>query len=372
MSVSTPRAVVSANRLVVGAALLMSIGAAGCSSFDPADDDCLTLGLEPCTDEPAGNGGSDGVPPEMVVNPSMPAEWQCITQPDTPIPNPDTPTRVTYLTPVVDFQSPSPTSPVAVPGLQLTVCTDPSCTPPAACFPDNTACDPDIPGMPTAPMNSPVLVQQPNAAAAPFLYAINLPFGYDAVSIRARAPGYVPAEYFVGGPMKGTPEGGTTVVGLPYFLLTTAALDTLYSSIGLDTPALTANPGRGILAVRTINCLRDRTQLLPDPNARQAARGVGVRLEMVGGDPEEPAKPWVLSFGKQVRGKQSEDDLLFTDDRGTAGFANLLPLTYNVHAFAPAPTSSETGTAYGETPARVRPGVISIIEVRDGLNVWGQ
>lgn len=309
------------------------------------------------------------------ITPVMPVEWECITEADTPIPNPTSnPPRITYLTPVVDFDSPSPNSPISVPGLQLTVCTSPSCNPPAACFPDSSACDPDIAlERVTPPANSTVVVQQASPTMAPFLYAINLPWGFDAVSIRARAPGYVPSEYFLGGPMKGSPEGGTTVVGLPYFLLTTAALDTLYSQVGLETPAVPANPTRGILAVRTINCLRSQTPFVPmDPNARQPARGQGVRLEMVGGDPEFPAAPWVLTFGKQARGKQSDEDLLFTDDRGTAGFANLEPRTYTVRGVAPAPVDSETGTAFGETPATVRPGVISIIEVRDGLNVWGQ
>ena len=78
----------------------------------------------------------------------------------------------------------------------------------------------------------------------------------------------------------------------------------------------------------------------------------------------------MLSFNKAARGKQSEGDVLLTDNRGTAGFASLDPKFYRVRGFAPAPVGSEM--EYGDTGAEVRPGVISIVEVRDGVGVWGQ
>lgn len=381
MSVCISRAVVAGTSLPACAAFLMAVGAAGCSSLDRELDTCETLNLTNCN-PPTGNAGSGGSgaagsdgtggtegnePP-----PDMPEEWQCLTEDDVAPPPPTMPgTRVTYLAPVVDFDSPSPNVPLPVPGLQLTVCISTTCNPPAACFPTSADCDPDIapPAAVVPPMTSTVVIQQPNPTQAPFLYAVNLPYGFDTVSIRARAPGYVPSEYFLGGPMTGTPEGGTTVIGLPFFLLTDGALNALYSQVGLDTPWDTS---QGILAVRTIDCRRDMTVFSPDPNARQAARGIGVGIEIVGGTPAPPAEEWVLSFNKAAKGKQSDEEVLLTDNRGTAGFASLEPKNYTVRGIAPAPTGAEVGMRYGTTGAPIRRGVITIVEVREGVGLWGQ
>jgi hypothetical protein len=348
---------------------------AACSDMDPGNQTFSTVFPNLAT---GGSGGDGGEGPtgaagtggtagsEPVI---MPREWQCMTEPDMPLENPGPGSRVTYLTPIVDFDSPSPTSPLPVPNVEITACITPACDPPAACWPNVDACDPDIGAAAMPPSNSPVRIVQPNPTAAPFLFAVDLPWGYDSVSIRVRAVGYVPSEYFLGGPMTGAPEGGLTVVGLPYFLLKDTSLNTLYGQVGLDTPW---DKARGILAVRTINCDRAPTPFNPDPDARQATRGQRVQVELDGGDPEPPAAPWVLSFGKQARGKRLASDVLLTDDRGTAGFASLDPGFYGVRGIAPAPVGAAEGMRYGETGATVRAGVISIVEVRDGIGIWGQ
>jgi hypothetical protein len=93
---------------------------------------------------------------------------------------------------------------------------------------------------------------------------------------------------------------------------------------------------------------------------------------MIGGDPAPPATPWVLSFNKAARGKQSPDDVLLTDDRGTAGFASLEPKNYTVQGLAPVPEDADVDAHFGLTGAPVRAGVITIVEVRDGVGIWGQ
>jgi hypothetical protein len=155
--------------------------------------------------------------------------------------------------------------------------------------------------------------------------------------------------------MVGPPEGGAQVVGLPFFLLTEVARDQLYRQIGVPTPA---DPSRGILAVRTLNC---------DRQMGQSTRAEKVRVEMLPSQPPAPAVPWVLSFGNQAT-----KDLFETDDRGAAGFANLSPQSYTVRGIAPAPINSEEGTPYGTTLATVRPDTITIVEVREGQDLWGQ
>jgi hypothetical protein len=352
MSVSTPRAVVSATRFAAHAAFLMGIGAAGCSSFDPETDNCGILGLTPCT---AGTGGTNPVSTPMELRPEdMQPEWRCLVAPRDPPPRPENPTtaRVTYLVPVVDFDSPSPNQPVAVPNVQLTVCTSDSCNPPAACFP---SC-----AIPPAP-SSTVVIQQASPMQ-PFLYAINVPWGTEAVTLRASAPGYVASEYYVGGPMLGPPEGGNTVFGLPFFLLTEAARAALHTQVGLGE----VNEANGILAARTLNC--DRA-MSPTPNGLplQGVRAAGVRIEMVNLEPPESAVPWVLSFGRRA-----SKDLFVTDDRGAAGFANLPPTGYLVEGIAPAPEGSAAGFKYGRTLATVRANTITIVEVREGQEAWGQ
>lgn len=349
MPVSTSHTASSATRFAACIAFLMGIGAFGCSSLDPASDSCDVLGLDPC-DAPAGSGSSE----QTAVEPNMPPAWQCLATPREPPPSPENAAtaRVTYVVPVVDFDS-STVMPLAVPNVRLTVCTNAACDPPAACFPEGS-CTPA-----PAPNPTGVAIVQPRPTEQPFLYAINMRWGTESVVLRASAEGYVDSEYYVGGAMVGPPEGGDTVLGLPFFLLTDAARAALYSQLGLGEVDAT----KGILAARTLNCNREQSPL----GVFQGVRADNVSVELVPNEVPSEAIPWVLSFGRVA-----SRDIFVTDDRGAAGFANIEPRAYQVQGRAPAPVGSESGTTYGRTLATVRANTITIVEVRDGQDVWGQ
>jgi hypothetical protein len=342
MSVSTPRAVVTATPVVACAVFLIGIGPVGCSSFDPEDETCEDFpGLSSTCDPSAGGGNGDD--PEMETGTIMPAEWQCLVAEDVVPPRPATPGRVTYIFPVVDFDSdPLQPVPLLVPGVELTVCTNAACTVPAG--------PPDV------------IIQQDQMR--PFVWAINMPYGLGAFSIRAQADGYVNTDYYVGGPMVGTPEGTTTVVALPLPMPKVSSVDNLLSNIGL--PPLGPTSAVGILALRTLNCNRPQSLV---PGTNQGARAEGVRVELVTNDPNLEPVPWVLTTGNQA-----SRDLDATDGRGVAGFANLSPRNYTVRGIAPAPVDSEMGTEIGAKPASatVRANTITLVEVREGIDVWGQ
>jgi hypothetical protein len=59
-----------------------------------------------------------------------------------------------------------------------------------------------------------------------------------------------------------------------------------------------------------------------------------------------------------------------TDARGIVGLANLDPGPYTVEGIAP--VGGPDGTPYGRTTVQVRPGVITLAEIRDGIDKWGQ
>jgi hypothetical protein len=263
----------------------------------------------------------------------MPPEWQCLSPgAGLEAPAPMAGQRITYVVPVVDFDTPNQNAPLAVPNVQLQVCTTAACDPPAG---------PEV------------VIQQPDPMR-PFLWAINVSAGTEIVSLRATAPGYVPSDYYVGGPMVGPPEGGNQVIGQAFFLLSLAARAGLLSQIGVPL-----DNTKGILAVRTLNCVRDEIG--------RSTRAAGVTVDMLPDGPPDPAVAWALSFARQAN-----RDLLVTDDRGAAGFANLEPRSYSVRGRAPAPTGSPRGTEYGRTTATVRADTITIVEVRDGQGLWGQ
>jgi hypothetical protein len=318
---------------------LIGIGAVGCSSFDAANQTCEDFpGLSAtCDPSTGGSGGTEGM-----ISPLMPVEWQCLVAADVPLPRPAMPGRVTYVFPVVDFDSdPLQPVPLLVPGVELTVCTNAACTTPAG---------PDV------------MINQDQAR--PFIWTISMPYGLGAFSIRARATDYVDTDYYVGGPMVGTPEGTTTVVALPLPMPKVSSLDNLLSNIGL--PPLGPTSTVGILALRTLNCNRPQSLI---PGTNQGARAAGVKVELVTNDPNVDPVPWVLTTGNQA-----SRDLDATDGRGVAGFANLSPRNYTVRGIAPAPMDSESGTEIGAKPATatVRANAITLVEVREGIDQWGQ
>jgi hypothetical protein len=238
------------------------------------------------------------------------------------------PGRVTYVVAIVDFDS-QPYSPTPVKNLSVQVCGSPSCDPPAA--------EPDV------------VIHNPVEGQPPFVYAIEFPFRFSNGSLRLTAPNYAPMDYVFNGPMVGPPEGGYVVQGLTIPLLKATTRDTIYHDLGISGEVDTT---RGVLAVRTLNCLRD-------PKA--PVRAPGVKLQSVPVAPGPPAVAWTLSNSNLATPNRLE-----TDARGVAGFVNVLPVVYDVEGLSP------IGKSYGRTSIAVRPGVITLAEIRDGIGLWGQ
>jgi hypothetical protein len=160
-------------------------------------------------------------------------------------------------------------------------------------------------------------------------------------------------QYVFGGPMKGPPEGGYVVRGLTIPLLKSSTRDTIYNDLGLPG---SADPTRGVLAVRTLDCTRNAT-------GPQGQRAPGVSLRAKPKQPEGSVA-WTLSFSNRATPNKLE-----TDARGVAGFVNVLPGTIDVEGVSPV---GAHGTSYGATSLPVRAGVITLAEVRVGLDLWGQ
>lgn len=332
MSVSPKEAVGRATRFAAPAAFalaasVLAAGASGCSSLDPADESCVTLGLAGC-DTPEGNGGTGGGTSQN-MSPLLPAPWECLDGPPRELPGPVA--RVTYRIAIVDFDSqPPPNPPTAVEGLQIVVCKDPTCDAPAG--PDE------------------VTITNPNPQQ-PFVYDISMPYNFSNASLRISSTTnlYTDTEYFFGGPMVGSPEGGSIVLGQTLPVLRKSSRDTLYRGLGLEAPASAAV---GDVAVRVLNCQRDEMG--------RTTRAANVRVEA--DSPSEGAIAYALTYGNlPLRDRD-------TDERGVAGFASLAPRNYVVRGIAPV----GDGMPFGETTVPIRPGVITIVEIREGQGLWGQ
>jgi hypothetical protein len=216
-----------------------------------------------------------------------------------------------------------------VKGLTIEVCGSPSCDPPASA--------PDV------------VIHNPVEGQPPFVYAIEFPYRFSNGSLRLTAPDYAPMDYVFNGPIIGPPEGGYQLQGLTIPLLKASTRDTIYHDLGLPGEV---DKSRGVLALRTLNCLRD-----PKANARAA----GVKVQSVPEPPKAPSVAWTLSTSNRATPNRLE-----TDSRGVAGFVNVLPLVYDVEGVAP------MGRTYGRTSIAVRPEVITLAEIRDGIGLWGQ
>jgi hypothetical protein len=291
-----------------------------CSSLDAGTDTAAQLYGAKGDAGAAGAGGADEGPA------TLPPEWACLDQPLVPIAQ--DPSRVTYVVAIVDFDS-QPYKPTIVKDLAIQVCGSPSCDPPAS--------EPDV------------VIHNPIEGQPPFVYAIEFPYGFSNGSLRLTAPSYAPMDYVFNGPMIGAPEGGYQVMGLTIPLLKATTRDTIYHDLGLPGDV---DLSRGVLAMRTLNCLRD-----PKANPRAP----GVKLESVPKPPSAPAVAWTLSTSNRATPNRLE-----TDSRGVAGFVNVLPLVYDVQGITP------SGRVYGRTSIAIRPGVITLAEIREGIGRWGQ
>jgi hypothetical protein len=328
---SACKAVGKASFFASTSAILAAAGAIGCSSFDPGDQSCVSLRLTPCDPPDEGNGANGGAGgTTQEVEEVLPEDWECLGRATSQTPA-AMGTRITYRVAIVDFDS-QPSMPMQVPGLVITVCGDANCSRPAG----------------------PELVTISNPTPAPFLYDIVMPYNFSNASLRLEAAGYTPMDYFFGGPMLGTPTGSPVIAGQTIAMLTTEARDNLYRGVGLPTPASAV---RGDMAIRTLNCRRDAMG-----QTTANTRAADVIVEAV---PENPpsAVAYSLSYGNLAFPNSP------TDERGVAGFANLQPQNYQVRGLAPI---GEEGMPFGQTGVAVRGGVITVLEIREGQNMWGQ
>lgn len=327
--------------------LPLALGALACSDMDPGTDTfeirypALAQGGSG-GDEPSGNAGTSGAGGTENEMPLDQDDWGCLS---TGITMPQMqPSRITYQVVVVDFDA-QPRALTPVPDLTVEVCSTYECD---RVLP---ACEAGVDPSPTQQCT--IIGTGP----APFIYLINLPFGLVNAGLKMTAPGYVQMNYLFGGPMIGTPEGSRTVVGIPIPLLTEARRQAVYRQVGLDQ----VDMARGSLAVRTLTCARAPATVnpaMPPPPQGQYAASILVQTET---ELEFPAVSWILSDGNQFT-----DDLLLTNERGVAGILNVAPQAVFVKAILP------NGQEYGSTTLPVLPNIITLAELRPGINSWGQ
>lgn len=336
--------------------LPLVLGVVACSDMDPGDDTFAIVYPELAQagrggDDPVGNagssgsggnGGTQGAPPDGMSLLDTDA-WKCLKVDPRSMLTPRTgaPARVTYRVLIVDFDSQTP-----IPGLIVQGCTTSNCD---AYPPCSTA----TPG-PTEPC---AIVAPPVGAT----YEINFPYQFQG-GLKLTKPGeYAEMDYFFGGPLVGLPEaglddGGDVVVGLAIPVLKESTRLRAYNEVG----AASVDPDRGTLAVRTLNCLRQPVMPPAMPVPPQGQRAAGVALEALGMAPEG-ALSWTLSNGNVFTKNR-----LVTDARGVAGFLQAPPEIVDVKAVL------ADGTEFGTTSLRVRADVITLAELRPGLEVWGQ
>jgi hypothetical protein len=327
--------------------LPLLLGAVACSDMNPGDETFSTVfpnlaGGGSGGDGPSGNAGTSGAGGTENEMPLDQDDWGCLS---TGITMPQMPrARITYQVGIVDFDS-QPVAPTPVPQLNVEVCSNVTCdTVLPAC--DTTSGDP----MPT--QQCAIVAQGP----LPFVYLINLPWGLDAGGLKMTAPGYVQMHYLFGGPMFGTPEGSQVVVGLTIPLLRQEVRQRVYRQVRLNE----VDPARGSIAVRTLTCARlpDPLPAMAPPPQGQRARGILVTPEQ---ELPEPAVSWSLSNGNQFT-----NDVLLTDARGVAGVLNVIPQSIKLNAILP------NGEEYSSTTLPVVADVITLAELRPGLEQWGQ
>lgn len=262
--------------------------------------------------------------------------WSCLNQPVNLVLPDAAPQTATYVAAIVDFYS-QPTLLTAIPGLTVDVCADPTCA---------------------NPITDKLNITHP---MAPFVWSFEMPYMVDHVFLRTRAEGYVDFDYILGGPLLGTPYGNPTIHGLVIPPITESALDDLYTQVSAGA----RDTSKGILAVRTLNCF-----LNPDGSPDQIkSRGEDVQVQVTelstNSPPPPPAVGWALSFNNKA--KPAVDNVLpLTDSRGVVGYFQLEPGNYEVKAIAP------SGATLAHTIWTVHANVVTLAEVRRGLEQWGE
>jgi len=150
-------------------------------------------------------------------------------------------------------------------------------------------------------------------------------------SLSTNPYGYLPTDYYFGGPLRGD------VVGAGIFVVSDRELALLSTDLG-EAYA----PDLGLLAVRAVDC-----------NGHPAA-GVRIEFEDLHG---KPGASWAVHDALAVRGV---DAVLTppTDESGVAGFTNVPPGTTQYRALLP------DGRSYGESAVRFRPDALTMAEAR--------
>lgn len=265
--------------------------------------------------------GSDTLPDAAARAP----EWACLRAPLPITRLAAPPARITYLVPIVDFDS-QPRAPVPVPELEISVC-------------DSSSCDPPVPSCLDVLTPDCVDVRQA-PGEPPFVYAVSFPYGFENGVLRLRAPRYANMDYVLGGPMVGTPDGAELVRGLAIAMPLQATAEQISLEMG-SSPA----PDHRTLAVRTLDCLGQR------------APGVSVQSLT-----SEQGIPFVLSDDNRPT-RNTE----LTSARGVTGLLELPTARVDIVGISP------PGAPFGgPTSIDVAAGVITVAEIRPGIGVWGQ
>lgn len=233
---------------------------------------------------------------------------------------PREPGRVQYTVPVVDFDT-QLTAPIPVSGATLRVCLNATCEVELPlCNGDVGSCYRESPG--------------PN----PAIRVLDFPFGLTNVTLRWSAPGYVPTDYVMGGPLIGSASGDLALRGVGIVLVSEATYASMHAQVGA-----VPDPARGTLALRVLGCDLNRLAGAPLETFNANING---------------STGFSLSTGNLLTDARIE-----TDARGVVGFLNLLPQTLDV--FIP---------AWDQQPTtfNVRPGTLTLGEMRWGLDQFGQ
>lgn len=265
--------------------------------------------------------------------------WGCLANPQPFVPAGSAPARIEYRIRIMDF-----VQQIQVPNLHIAVCSllDVDCETPI-----------------------PATVKHPDDQD-PRLVSLDLPFGFTGYlritspPINADAgndlegsvpsPGYIPIEYYFGGPIVGSPENPNLVFGEPILSPSLPELTDFFHLLGASFL-----PSSEVVAVRTLDCNNQRAP--------------GVRLELA---PNSSTPDSGFSFTFIAGIPKRTDPPAPTDVQGVTGFAfvatdDSTPSTVALRGIAP------TGIPYPRDyeVARLRANRVTLFELRPDSS-WGK
>jgi hypothetical protein len=182
-------------------------------------------------------------------------------------------------------------------------------------------------------------------------YQIDLPYNFDG-AIALTAAGYMPTEYFLGGPLLGTAgtdggpmldkDGTPVVMGQPIAPILYDTLDELFSGVTVSGVTAMRDPTKGLLVARLLDC--------------NGMRAGGVVLEIQNFVPSDGLGFTLVNGGYIPQGGQPPPPT--EPGRGVSGYANMPPSDYRVDAIAP------SGRHYGLTSVTIVANVLTLLEIR--------